>query len=329
MQSSIWLPPAAAFVISFFTSMGGISGAFLLLPLQMSVLGITSPAVSATNLVFNLVATPGGVYRYAREKRIIWPLALLVVAGTTPGMVLGGFVRLSYLSDVKRFKIFVGLVLLWLGIRLALDIWKSRNTASAPSKAAEWHSRTAEFNWRRLVFEFRHQRYECKPTGVFVLSLIVGLIGGIYGIGGASIISPFLVAIYGLPVYTVAGATLLGTFVTSLAGVSFYQIVAPVYQASGMTVAPNWSLGLSFGVGGMAGMYLGARVQRFIPATYLKILLALVIFGVSAYYIAAVTRNNVRGGPLAVPSLHGLFRDVQDVATTVVGDLKLQELINR
>ena len=60
MRTLIWFPPVAAFVISFFTSMAGISGAFLLLPLQMSVLGFTSPAVSATNLVFNLVATPAG-----------------------------------------------------------------------------------------------------------------------------------------------------------------------------------------------------------------------------------------------------------------------------
>jgi len=37
---------AVAFVVSFFTSMGGVSGAFLLLLFQMSVLGLTSPAVS-------------------------------------------------------------------------------------------------------------------------------------------------------------------------------------------------------------------------------------------------------------------------------------------
>ncbi|MEA3279385.1 MAG: sulfite exporter TauE/SafE family protein, partial [Thermodesulfobacteriota bacterium] len=46
-------PFAVAFVVSFFTSMGGISGAFLLLPFQVSVLGFTSPAVSPTNLVYN------------------------------------------------------------------------------------------------------------------------------------------------------------------------------------------------------------------------------------------------------------------------------------
>lgn len=283
---SIWLPPVAAFVISFFTSMGGISGAFLLLPLQMSVFGFTSPAVSATNLVFNLVATPGGIYRYAREKRVIWPLALLVVAGTTPGVVVGGFVRLSYLPDARRFKVFAGLVLLWLGVRLAQDIWRSRNKTESPVETGEWNARTTEFTWRRLTLEFHQQLYSCKPIGVFILSLVVGLIGGIYGIGGAAIISPFLVAVYGLPVYTVAGATLLGTFVTSVAGVSFYQLVAPVYQASGLAVAPDWRLGLSFGVGGLVGTYLGARAQRYVPAAYLKSLLALVMFGISISYVA-------------------------------------------
>jgi hypothetical protein len=67
VETWLWLPPLAAFVVSFFGSMVGISGAFLLLPFQMSVLGYVGPSVSATNLVFNLYATPGGVWRYAHE----------------------------------------------------------------------------------------------------------------------------------------------------------------------------------------------------------------------------------------------------------------------
>ena len=67
VETWLWLPPLAAFVVSFFSSMVGLSGAFLLLPFQMSVLGYAGPSVSATNLVFDLYATPGGVWRYARE----------------------------------------------------------------------------------------------------------------------------------------------------------------------------------------------------------------------------------------------------------------------
>ncbi len=59
-----WIPLTVAFVVSMFTSMGGVSGAFLLLPFQVSILGFAVPAVSPTNLVCNVVAIPSGVYGY-------------------------------------------------------------------------------------------------------------------------------------------------------------------------------------------------------------------------------------------------------------------------
>lgn len=83
-----------------------------------------------------------------------------------------------------------------------------------------------------------------------------GIAGGIYGIGGGSIVAPFFVTFFGLTVYTVARAALMGTFVTSVACVAFYQAIAPFYP--NLSVAPDWLLGALFGVGLMAGMYLGA-----------------------------------------------------------------------
>jgi hypothetical protein len=44
----------------------GISGA-VLLPFQVSVLGTPSPAVTPTNLLYNVVSTPGALYRYRRQ----------------------------------------------------------------------------------------------------------------------------------------------------------------------------------------------------------------------------------------------------------------------
>ena len=72
-------------------AMGGVSGAFLLLPFQMSVLGFTSPAVSSTNFVYNTVAVPSGVYRYFKEGRMAWPLTWVEIVGTLPGVFIGVF----------------------------------------------------------------------------------------------------------------------------------------------------------------------------------------------------------------------------------------------
>ena len=49
---------AAAFAVSVVATPAGISGAVLLLPFQVSVLGTPSPAVTPTNLLYNVVATP-------------------------------------------------------------------------------------------------------------------------------------------------------------------------------------------------------------------------------------------------------------------------------
>ena len=49
---------AAAFAVSAVATPAGISGAVLLLPFQVSVLGTPSPAVTPTNLLYNVVSTP-------------------------------------------------------------------------------------------------------------------------------------------------------------------------------------------------------------------------------------------------------------------------------
>jgi uncharacterized protein len=145
--------------------------------------------------------------------------------------------------------------------------------------------KVTHFNLQRLGYTFYGEQFDVSFWGIFALSLIVGIVGGIYGIGGGSIIAPFFITFFKLPVYTVAGAALMGTFVTSLAGVAFYQAIAPFYP--NMSVAPDWLLGVLFGLGGMAGMYLGARCQKFVPARAIKWMLASIIVFTGIKYVAA------------------------------------------
>ncbi|MBF0227819.1 MAG: sulfite exporter TauE/SafE family protein, partial [Desulfobacterales bacterium] len=121
------VPPIVSFCISFFTSMGGISGAFLLLPFQMSFLGYTTPSVSATNQLYNIVAIPSGVYRYFKEGRMVWPLMWVVIVGTLPGVLIGAIMRVKYLPDPKNFKIFAGVVLMYIGLKLVYDLTLKKN----------------------------------------------------------------------------------------------------------------------------------------------------------------------------------------------------------
>ncbi|MDH4042962.1 MAG: sulfite exporter TauE/SafE family protein [Gemmatimonadota bacterium] len=302
VEVAIWIPPLVALAVSFCTSMGGVSGAFLLLPFQVSVLGYTAPSVSATNQVFNVVAIPGGVWRYVREGRMIWPLCLIVLAGSLPGTLVGALTRITYLRDPGLFKVFVALVLLYVGGRMIRDLTRAQ-ARSQKSAVVERHFQTLArhqrqepmspdqlpavvvrtFTSRRTSYEFCGERFEFSTIGAVALSFGVGIVGGIYGIGGGAVIAPLLVAFFGLPVYTIAGTTLLSTFVTSVAGVGIYQGLALFHPTQ--SIAPDWPLGLLFGVGGLAGMYLGARCQKYIPSRAIKWMLSAVILFIAGKYL--------------------------------------------
>ena len=135
IEVPLWIPPLVAFVVSFFTSMGGVSGAFLLLPFQISFLGYTHPSVSATIQVFNIVAIPSGVYRYWREGRMVWPLTWVVVAGTLPGVFIGAVVRVVYLPNARHFKLFAASVLLYIGLKMVRDLLKKSGGHDNKSKS--------------------------------------------------------------------------------------------------------------------------------------------------------------------------------------------------
>ena len=85
----------AAYLIAVVTTPAGISGAVLLLPFQVSVLGTPSPSVTPTNLLYNVVATPGALYRYWRQGQTGGRLALVLIAGTLPGVVAGSVIRVK------------------------------------------------------------------------------------------------------------------------------------------------------------------------------------------------------------------------------------------
>jgi uncharacterized membrane protein YfcA len=277
------LPFLVALGVSTVTSTAGVSGAFLLLPFQVSVLGFTGPGVTPTNHLFNVIAIPSAVYRYVREHRMVWPLSAVIVIGTLPGVVLGVLIRIRWLPDARSFKAFMGGVLLLLGMRLLVGL-RSARPKSPPATPDAFHVRTLRCDWRFIQYEFRGARYGVSSWKLTLLAAIVGIVGGAYGVGGGAIIAPLLVSVAQLPVHTVAGATLFATFLTSLVAVGGFTVAGLLSGHS--NVAPDWMLGVSLGVGGLLGMYCGARIQRYLPARVIEGVLALSTTGLALAYLA-------------------------------------------
>lgn len=265
--SSGLLGLAAGLLIAMVTAPVGVSGAVFLLPVQFSVLGVPSPAVTPTNLLFNVVATPGALLRYRRQGTLSGPLTRQLVAGTMPGVIAGAIIRVYAVPGPRVFQLLVAAFLLplgtWLAARTLLPPRASSIPAQAPPRSAP-HS-------------------VLSSRAVTALALIVGVVGGIYGIGGGSILGPVLTG-RGIPVTKVAPAALASTFLASVTGAVTYALLAMVHH--GDSIAPNWPLGLACGAGGLIGGYIGARLQPRVADRALRLLLAVVAIALAALYIA-------------------------------------------
>jgi uncharacterized protein len=248
----------AAYLIAVVTTPAGISGAVLLLPFQISVLATPSPSVTPTNLLYNVVATPGALYRYWRQGQTGGRLTVVLIAGTLPGVVAGSVIRVKLLPGPRVFDVLVAAVLIPLGIWLVLSRLARPDAPHGPA-------------WMIPV-----------PVLV-ILAVAVGCVGGIYGLGGGALLAPVLIG-SGRKPSEVAPAALASTFVTSAGGVITFTILS-LHQH--IPVAPDWPTGIALGLGGLAGGYTGARLQSRMPDVLIRRLVGALVIAIGAYYLSS------------------------------------------
>jgi uncharacterized membrane protein YfcA len=167
----------------------------------------------------------------------------------------------EFLPGAKVFDYVVAAVLLPLGAWLALDRGRQADGTGAP----RLHTRV-----------------------VALIAAGVGCVGGIYGIGGGSILSPILIG-DGRPPAEVAPAALASTFVTSIAGVVTFTVLSLSRHGA---IAPDWPTGIALGAGGLAGGYIGARIQHRLPDRAIRRILGVIVIAIGARYLwAALGRS--------------------------------------
>ena len=254
------VPVLTGFLVAGLTTPAGVSGAFLLLPFQVSVLGFVTPAVTSTNLLYNVISTPGGITRYRLQGDLDGALVRAIVTGAVPGVILGSILRVSLFEDPGDFKAFVGVVLGLLGLNLVLQGIRHRKAGPVPTRDG------------------------FSPVRVSALGAVAGTIGGIYGVSGGSIIAPVLAGVFGLAVTRVAPAALVATLITSSAGVLSF-IVIDLVGGTAESSRPDWMLALLFGIGGMIGGATGAAMSERLPERGLRVLLGGLALVLGAIYV--------------------------------------------
>jgi uncharacterized membrane protein YfcA len=239
---------ALGLAIGTFGTLIGAGGGFILVPLLL--LGYQFPPADAVGTSLSLVFLNAlsGSLAYLRQRRVDLALGWRFAAATLPGAVGGAWVTRSLSS--RTFGQAFGVLLIGVAVLLFLG-----RTAAPSSRAGA----------RQIVDasgETHHYRVDVWK-GVLV-SLAVGVISSVFGIGGGIIHVPFLIVVLGLPVHVATATSHFVLSISAFAGALTFLLLGHVHLPT---------VGL-MGAGILVGAQLGARMSIGTSAGVIRRVLA-------------------------------------------------------
>lgn len=208
--------------------MGSISDAFSWVTPQ-TVVGISLVTMVFTGLSSTL--------SYAKAGRVDFKTGILLLIGSIPGGIIGSWIN-QYV-DSKSFQLYFGILMIVISLLFFLKKDESKRKRSGNPKRL----RTFELNGETY-------QYSVPISGAILLSLVIGIISGLFGIGGGTIMVPAMVLLFGIPIHIAAATSMFMIFFTSLSGAGTHVALGHV----------PWLYALFF----IPGAWIGGRIGAFI-----------------------------------------------------------------
>lgn len=249
-------------VTAFVGSLIGLGGGVILIPSLLFLYHYTDMFAWATpqtivgiSLMVMVVTALSSSMAYLKKGRIDYKTGLLFLVGSIPGGIIGSWLN-QYIS-ADHFSLYFGLLM----VALSLLFLIKRKPKSSQGK----HTRT---------FRIGDQTYHYSVSfwAAFVLSLIVGALSGMFGIGGGSIMVPAMILLFGIPAHIATATSMFMIFFISLITVSSHIYLGHM----------NWQFVFFFIPGAWVGGMIGAKTNQLLKGNTLEWILRilLVIIGV-------------------------------------------------
>lgn len=230
----------------------GVGGGILLVPLLVHALRIGQHEAQGTSLAFVTVTAVVAALFYFRQGNIDVPLALYLALGAVPGVLLGAAIARKLTA--RRLRQAFGILIFMTAIR----IFVATPAHAGPPQA--WH-----------------------PVANVGLGVLVGVLSGLLGVGGGTILVPVLVLGEGYAQHLAQGVSLLMILPTGIVGAWSHARHGHVVRG----VLPGLM------AGGAVGALFGAILAHRIESGTLSRLFAVFLLPVAAQMIFSRRRDTV------------------------------------
>ena len=265
-MNSLFLLVLAGFVIGGFGTLIGAGGGFVLVPLLILTEKSMSPQIiTAISIAVVAANAVSGSFAYARAGRIDFKAGVLFGLCTIPGSIGGVF--LTKVIPIHTFNIVFGIFLIIVALYLFFKSQKE-TMVSSRSNSANLTSHTITDKTGKVFSYHYNQNY-----GI-VISVIVGFLSPLLGIGGGIIHVPALVQWLEFPVYIATATSHFILAIMSTVSVIVHILQGSYHEAHVLKIV----LGLCLGVipGAQLGAYISHKLQTRLIIKILAFCLAIV-----------------------------------------------------
>ncbi|KUI43323.1 permease [Mycobacterium sp. IS-1590] len=230
----------------------GGGGSILAVPALVYGIGLGIEEAIPISLVVVATASAVGVLPKIRAGQVRWRLAGIFAVTGVPATMLGS--AISRHLPASALLIGFAIVMVVAGVRMLAD----QNSTGTACEA-----RSGQVNWRR-----------CAPRSIGA-GLIVGLLTGLFGVGGGFLIIPALVVALGVEMSTAIGTSLLIIVANSTAGVFSHL--------QGISV--DWPLTAAFVTAAMAASLVAGYFGTRVDTDRLQRWFAYLVFAIAAFVL--------------------------------------------
>lgn len=253
---------------------GGILASFGLI----SVIGVADPnsvkpMAQLLTLATALVFIPG----YYQRRSWVLPLGLLLSAGGVVGAIIGSTVSSHYLADMTNFKPLFGLLALAVSIQLGLKVWREKQAGIVSRAYCENGVREMVVRYSSMEFVYGEQFYRINTRTAVLAGFLVAFVASIFGVGGGFLLVPFMSSFLRMPMYIVPATAAIAVSISSAISVSNYLRMGSELDYSALILLV---------AGGVAGSYIGPKLNRVLKDSWLQLLLACIVLMIGIKYLA-------------------------------------------
>jgi uncharacterized membrane protein YfcA len=258
----------------------GAGGGFVTVPLLVAI-GLNVHVAVSLSLAYVVVVAGSGVLRHLRQGTIDVPLGLILMG---PGIVAAQVgSQLSHRLPSKALELMVAVLLVSVLVFFATvhaPPHEAEPAAGLPAgpgaEPAPWGLRPLRVERVRSVCG-RLYRYTVRVPRAALIGASVGLVSGLFGVGGGFILVPLLVGVIHAPMQVAVGSDLVAIMGNGISGAIGHVLAGDIH------VGTILRLGIPLICGGVVGSQLGARAVTVFSQGRLRLLFNALLVSATLY----------------------------------------------